>query len=84
MSRNPRVSLDDDGTLDDFFATGVRAVHFEALDKSRWYATVTLDNGDIWQLDFGAQNDRANGYARAEFIYENPRDLGVVVGEKTT
>jgi hypothetical protein len=65
---NPRVQLDPDGTLDDFAAWDVKVVHFEALDQSQWYLTVELDDGQIWQLHFGAKNDRAAGYARADFI----------------
>lgn len=65
---SPRVSLDEDGTLDDFAATGVETVHFEALDDAQWYATVVLANGEVWQLDFGAHNPRAKGYARAERV----------------
>lgn len=62
----PRISTDDDGTLDDFMARDVAMVHFETLDESRWYATVQLANGEFWQLNFGAVNDRAKGYARAD------------------
>ena len=65
---NPRVSLDEDGTLDDFAATGVETVHLEALDDTQWYATVVLANGEVWQLNFGAHNPRAKGYARAERV----------------
>jgi hypothetical protein len=65
---DPRISLDDDGTLDDFAAVGVELVHFEALDQSQWYLTVELKDGAIWQLKFGARNDRAKGYAFAEQV----------------
>lgn len=65
---NPRVSLDEDGTLDDFAAADVKLVHFEALDDAQWYATVVLANGEMWQLDFGARNPQAKGYARAERV----------------
>ena len=66
---NPRIGLDDDGqTLDDFMATDVAMVHFEAIDDSAWYATIQLASGEIWHLDFGAQNRRARGYARAEQV----------------
>ena len=65
---NPRISLDSDGTLDDFMANDVKMVHFEALDESRWYATVELTDGQVWQLNFGAQNPRSYGYARAEAV----------------
>lgn len=67
-SISPRVDLDEDGTLDDFCATDVRLVHFEALDKAAWYATVELAGGEVWQLNFGARNSRAKGYARAERV----------------
>lgn len=65
-----RIKLDPDDTLYDFMATDVKMVHFEALDQSRWYATVELADGRIWQLHFGAENPRAHGYARAEQITE--------------
>lgn len=62
----PRVSLDENGTLDDFCATNVRMVHFEAIDNAAWYATIELANGDVWQLNFGSQ--ALSGYARAERV----------------
>jgi hypothetical protein len=68
LATNPRVSLDEDGTLDDFCATDVQMVHFEAIDDARWYATVELANGQVWQLNFGAQNSHSRGYARAEQV----------------
>lgn len=68
MTTNPRIQLDPDGTLDDFMATDIAMVHFEALDQSRWYATVELNDGRIWQLHFGAENPRAYGYAHVEQI----------------
>lgn len=64
MSANPRIQLDDDGTLDDFRATDVKLVHFEAIGESQWYLTVELNDGRVWQLDFGARNSSAKGYAR--------------------
>lgn len=69
---NPRITNDPDGTLDDFQATDVKMVHFEALDESRWYATVELNDGRVWQLNFGAVNPTARGYAFAELIEEPP------------
>lgn len=51
----PRIGLDDDGTLDDFAASDVKLVHFEALDQSQWYLTVELNDGALWQLKFGAR-----------------------------
>jgi hypothetical protein len=68
MAQQPRVGLDDDGTLDDFMAQDVKMVHFEALDQSQWYLTVELASGEVWQLKFGACNDRAKGYAFAEQV----------------
>lgn len=68
LATNPRISLDEDGTLDDFAAQDVVGVHFEAIDDARWYATIELTNGETWQLSFGAHNPRARGYARAEQI----------------
>lgn len=64
MSDNPRIQVDPDGTLDDFMATDVKMVHFEALDQSQWYLTVELGDGRVWRLDFGARNSSAKGYAR--------------------
>jgi len=65
---SPHAALDDDGTLDDFWATNVQSVHFEAIDQAAWYAIVHLDDGQVWQLDFGAVNRRAKGYAQAERV----------------
>lgn len=65
---NPRIGLDDDGTLDDFYATGIQSVHFEALDDAAWYANIRLSDGRFWQLNFGAKNPRARGYAREERV----------------
>lgn len=64
----PRVGLDDDGRLDDFMAEDVKMVHFEAIDESGWYATVTLSDGQAWQLNFGAQDTETPGFARAEQV----------------
>lgn len=66
LDTNPRIGLDEDGTLDDFCALDVVGVHFEAIDDARWYATIELHNGETWQLNFGAQNPHSRGYARAE------------------
>lgn len=63
-----RFQSDNDGILDDFSAVDVKLVHFEALAESQWYATVELNNGEVWQLRFGACNDRAKGYAFAEQV----------------
>ncbi len=66
---NPRITYDEpSGPLDDFMATNVAMVHFEALDQSQWYATVQLDDGQVWQLKFGAKNDQAAGYAFTERV----------------
>jgi len=65
---NPRIGLDDDGTLDDFFAKGVESVHFEALDEAAWYANIHMADGRVWQLNFGAKNSRAHGYAKEERV----------------
>lgn len=46
----------------------VDTVHFEALDQSRWYANVYLNDGQVWTLNFGAKNPAAHGYANAEQI----------------
>ena len=63
---NPRIQLDDDGTLDDFYAADVESIHFEALGEAQWYAVIRLASGEEWMLNFGAVNHRAKGYARAE------------------
>lgn len=64
---NPRIQ-EYDGKLDDFLASDVQAVHFEATDQSQWYATVTMRDGTVWQLKFGASNPTAKGYAFAEQV----------------
>ena len=64
----PRIQTDADGTLDDFFVRDVELVHFEALDDCRWYATVVLNDGQIWTLNFGSLSRLVGGYARAERV----------------
>lgn len=64
---NPRVE-EYEGNLDDFLASDVQGVHFEAIDQSRWSATVTMRDGEVWQLSFGAVNPNAKGYASAEKV----------------
>jgi hypothetical protein len=64
---NPRIA-EYDGQLDDFLAGDVQAVHFEATDQSQWSATVTMRDGEVWQLKFGAKNPSARGYAFAERV----------------
>lgn len=64
---NPRIQ-DYDGQLDDFLACDVQAVHFEATDHNQWYATVSMRDGRVWQLKFGAKNPHAKGFARVERI----------------
>lgn len=64
---NPRIQ-EYDGELDDFLASDVQAVHFEATDQSQWYATVTMRDGPVWQLTFGAKNVNAKGFAHVEQI----------------
>lgn len=65
---NPRIQ-EYQGVLDDFLATDVQSVHFEANDDSQWYATITMRGGEVWQLKFGAKNPAAKGYAFAEQVY---------------
>lgn len=68
---NPHVGWDeppDDDTLDEFFATDVESVHFEALDDCRWYANVKMRDGQLWTLNFGSVSGRARGYANAEQV----------------
>ena len=71
----PRVRLNADGTLDDFWATNVRSVHFEAMSENDWWVGIQLADGSVWSLNFGAVNPRAKGYARAEL--EEP-SMGVI------
>lgn len=65
---NPRISLDPDGTLDDFQALDVDSVHFEAMGQSEWWMSVRLNDGRTFHLDFGARNPRAKGCARVEQV----------------
>jgi hypothetical protein len=78
VSENPRINLDQDGTLDDFYATNIQYLHFEALDDAQWYATIQLDSGEIFQLHFGAKNPSAKGYARVEGLGVYPGQGGLV------
>lgn len=68
---NPHLGWDeppDDETLDEFIATDVRMVHFEALDDCRWYANVFMNDGQVWTLNFGSVTGRAKGFANAEQV----------------
>jgi hypothetical protein len=64
---NPRIE-EYEGQLDDFLASDVQAVHFEATDQSQWCATITMRDGGVWQLTFGAKNPNAKGHAHAEQV----------------
>lgn len=68
VADNPRIVLDEDGTLDDFYATNVASLHVEAIDRAAWYANVHMADGRIWQLNFGAKNPRAHGFATEERV----------------
>lgn len=68
---NPRIGWDDEpyeSPLDEFFATNVESVHFEALDDCRWYANIRLNDGQMWTLNFGSLSGRARGFANAEQV----------------
>jgi len=70
-AENPYLGWDeppDDTTLDEFIATEVSSVHFEALDKCRWYANIHLADGQVWTLNFGSVSGRAQGFANAEQV----------------
>ena len=85
QGENPRIGWDeppDDETLDEFVATDVAMVHFEALDDCRWYATIELDDGQLWQLNFGSVSGRARGYANADLIEES-RECRARLGTET-
>jgi hypothetical protein len=66
------LGFDEDGTLDEFIADNVQSVHFEAMDAAEWWMAITLGNGEVWHLNFGAKNPRAKGYANAELVIEQP------------
>jgi hypothetical protein len=58
MHENPRIRIDDawpddSEHLDDFMATDVAMVHFEALDQSQWYMTIELKDGQDPKVDPG-------------------------------
>ena len=85
QGENPRIGWDeppDDETLDDFVATDVKSVHFEALDDCRWYANIELNDGQLWTLNFGSVSGRARGYANAELIEES-RECRARLGTQT-
>lgn len=65
---NPRITLDDDGGLDDLLARDVSMVHFEATDTCEWYGTFQLRDGTVWQVFFGAKNSKAKGVTRVECL----------------
>lgn len=61
---DPIIRLNDDGTLDEFVATGT--IHFEAMDDSQWWIGVDLPDGRTFHIRCGAVNQRAKGYAYVE------------------
>lgn len=63
---DPRIGLNDDGSLDEFVAFNPQMVHFEAMSDNEWWIGITLDDGTMWHIDCGAVNPRAKAYARAE------------------
>lgn len=58
----PRISRNDDGILDGFYAQDA-TVHFEAVDESDWWIDVTTRDGRTWHIRCGAVNPKAKGYA---------------------
>lgn len=65
---DPRIGLDQDGTLDEFVVDHPDQVHFEAMDDNQWW--IGIYKGDRWwHINCGAVNPRAKGFAMIE---ENP------------
>ncbi len=62
----PRIGLNDDGSLDEFVVFRPQSVHFEAMSDNEWWIGITLSDGTEWHIDCGATNPRAKAYARAE------------------
>ena len=59
------VRIDSFGDLDEFFARGVH-VHLERMDRNEWWIGITLPDGRIIHLRFGAINPRAAFYLRVQ------------------
>lgn len=62
----PRIGLNDDGSLDEFVAHNV-TVHFEAMGDSQFWIGITdPDSGFAWMINCGAVNPRAKGYSHID------------------
>ena len=55
-----------EGRLDEIVARGVKCIHFEAMGRSQFWMSLELANGELWHVNFGANNDRAIGYCFAD------------------
>lgn len=56
---NPRISWDDDGTLDYLFASDVDSVLYELLSDNTGIVNVFMKDGNVWCINFGAKNPKA-------------------------
>lgn len=62
----PRIGLNDDGSLDEFVAHNV-SVHFEVMgDAQFWIGITDPVSGKSWDINCGALNTRAKGYCRID------------------
>jgi hypothetical protein len=66
-TRGPKISLDADGQLDEFFANNV-IVHFEAMNDCDWWIGITDQRGRSWSIRCGSVTGRAKGYSRVEAV----------------
>lgn len=58
--RNPHPHLDE------FVLTDVASVHFEAMGQAQYWMAVTMTDGRVFNVNFGAVNPAARGYAWIE------------------
>jgi hypothetical protein len=72
---NERISIDteadctcpnDHPHLDEFVLHDVASVHFEAMGQAQWWMAIRMRDGREFDVNFGAVNPAAKGYARIE------------------
>jgi hypothetical protein len=52
--------------LDEFVLYDVATVHFEAMNDAQFWMSLTMADGRVFDVNFGALNPNARGYARIE------------------
>jgi hypothetical protein len=52
--------------LDEFVLYDVASVHFEAMGQAQFWMAIRMKDGREFDVNFGAVNPNARGYARIE------------------